>query len=503
MNVPPAIGRSPYAEIGLFVQHATVKVLLKLADRLIADHGARIHLFVRGEAERAHYAALGEGRRWASVQDYDVPNRALTEPLGDERAIEQRARALEERLGITFGELLLAHRHLGRGFSPLGAGLPLAPRFAGLPAARVLHYYCVTLDFWLAQFRDKTLSLMLQGNKEAMVVARALGVPNRRLSVTRYKDFWYWSEDEYQRSPAIEAAYRGIVSAPPPDIERPYGANLHKRKSVDRRRRLWPTAVATGINLAHWGNWLLRRRHTPPNLTLSTALFYPWQRWAAFRGARRMLTARLADLDGRPFVYVPLQKEPEAAFQLRSPEYFFQHAMILSLARDVPAGVRIAVKENLAAIGQRPAGFYRQLARLPNVVLLDPDEPGIACARKSDATCVIVGTAGLEAALLGKPVITYGRHGNYNFLPHVMTVTDEAQLKPYLGRIFRSAVDLDRARADGARMLAALVAVSFDAGNALTGGSDEAEGDRVAALAAAALDQTFGRHAPRQDRAAE
>jgi hypothetical protein len=455
------------ANVGILVQHQTAPVLLALGDLLRARSGSAVHLFVRGEREREHFAGLNAAGRWASVTDCNVMPKALALPVADEAATVARARDLERRLGRTINELVLTHRHFGRGFSPLAVGLAESPLYRAVSYPAMLQAYCETLEFWIEQLAAKRIDLLLQGNTEALAAAGALAIIHRRLNVGRYRDLCYWTADEFQSSPELEAAYRRIAKAPPPDIDQPYGANIRKRRFIARRRSAWLSAQDSLRNGLRWAKWRLRGRDPAQAQELRSALLLPWQRWSALRAAKRLMSVRLADLAGRPFIYAPLQKEPEAAFQARSPEYFSQHGMILSLARDAPAGVLIAVKENLPSIGQRPRDFYRQLRQLRNVVLLDPDESGITCARAAAATAVIVGTGGLEAAVYGKPVITYGRHGLYNFLPHVMTVTDEAQLKGYMSRIFGGAIDPVRAADDGARFLAALVAVSFDTGAAL------------------------------------
>lgn len=64
--------------------------------------------------------------------------------------------------------------------------------------------------------------------------------------------------------------------------------------------------------------------------------------------------------------------------------------------------------------------------------------------------------------MLGKPVITFGRHNQYNILDHVFTVTDETRLKDYLRQALDPAFDRAKARRDGARYLEATKAISFD-----------------------------------------
>jgi hypothetical protein len=71
---------------------------------------------------------------------------------------------------------------------------------------------------------------------------------------------------------------------------------------------------------------------------------------------------------------------------------------------------------------------------------------------------------GLEAAVLGRPVIAFGRHNHYDLLGHVHVPESLADLRPILDRALDPAFDADAARADAARLIAAIKAVSFDFG---------------------------------------
>ena len=159
------------------------------------------------------------------------------------------------------------------------------------------------------------------------------------------------------------------------------------------------------------------------NLRYFARMYRDWRRLG------RLATTRLADLDKTPFVFYPLHLEPEMALQGLSPEYFYQLSLIAAVSRDLPAGVLLAVKEAFGAVGRRPADFYGQIAEFKNVVMLHPLELGVDCVRRAAAVVTICGTAGFEAAVMGRPVVAFGRHNVYNFLPHVTPVTDEARLQ--------------------------------------------------------------------------
>jgi len=64
--------------------------------------------------------------------------------------------------------------------------------------------------------------------------------------------------------------------------------------------------------------------------------------------------------------------------------------------------------------------------------------------------------------VLGKPVITFGRHNLYNILSHVRVIRREEDLGPALRWALSSEFDAARAKADGQRYLHALRSHAFD-----------------------------------------
>ena len=171
---------------------------------------------------------------------------------------------------------------------------------------------------------------------------------------------------------------------------------------------------------------------------------------------------RLSDMGNSKFVYYPLHTEPETALQTLSPEYFYQLSCIAALSRDLPAGTVLAVKDTLAAIGRRPRDFYAQILEFKNVVLLDVREFGLEVAKKSSAVATITGTGGFEAAVMGKPVISFGRHNLYNFLSHVRVINDETKLKEDLVWALKDDFDVKTAKIEGAKFLEGVKNISFN-----------------------------------------
>jgi hypothetical protein len=210
--------------------------------------------------------------------------------------------------------------------------------------------------------------------------------------------------------------------------------------------------------------WRLRGRQKARAYNYWEFISWPIRQYLGVLEVKRWFSTRLDDLKGKPFVYFPMHKEPEESYLLRSPEYFSQHAAIASLSRSLPAGTLLAVKENPYSIARRPRDFYKQISALKNVVLLDVNETGVECVRRANAIATITGSAGIEGAGMGKPIVLFSRHLPITMLRHVQTVTNEADLPKILRTVLSPDFDRAQAESDGQRFLKALADASFDLG---------------------------------------
>lgn len=134
-----------------------------------------------------------------------------------------------------------------------------------------------------------------------------------------------------------------------------------------------------------------------------------------------------------PTIVFVLEAEPSTAIVRQSPDFTNQHAAIVALSRDLPAGIRIAVLEHPDMPGRRPPNFHRQLRDLKNVLMLPPET---AIAAASDGSAAVAGIAGeglLGAALSGKPVIAFARNFAGRRLPNVHCVEDIGDLTAAIG----------------------------------------------------------------------
>lgn len=437
-------------------------LLTAVAGTLHERFGTRVHLFC-ASGQEARYYRERSGSVFASITVADVLYRTCAEPVADPQRVFAEARDNEAWLGVTINLLAISDRHLGRGYALGGFKHPRSVMSQRTDYVQMVNAHNAAIAFWRRQIAETEADLLINCGKIADAVAGAIGVPHRILAGSRYRNYYYWAANQFRENPALAVAYDRIDTPNDLGLLAPYESHLHMRQVFSRQDTLPGTLRAMAKRGAQQVYWRLRGYDKARGYYVMEDLSYMWRR---YRDARRLAAAAstpLAALAGQPFVYYPLHTEPETALQTLSPEYFYQLSAIAALSRDLPAGVLLAVKETLAAVGRRPTDFYAQILEFKNVVMLDTREYGLEVARAAAAVATITGTGGFEAAVMGRPVISFGRHNLYNVLPHVAVVTDELALARHL-RHALDGVDREQAKRDGARFLQAVVDTSFDLG---------------------------------------
>lgn len=154
--------------------------------------------------------------------------------------------------------------------------------------------------------------------------------------------------------------------------------------------------------------------------------------------ARRYLIDRIGN---RPYLFYPLHMEPEAALLVHGSYFEDQLQVVRNIARSLPIGWELAIKEHPVMRGLRPLSFYRALRSIPSVRLLPFATPTNEVVMGAQVVAVVSGTVGLEASAVGKPVLMFGefpwdyapgvrRAGKLDELPQRISELAEAELGP-------------------------------------------------------------------------
>jgi hypothetical protein len=116
-----------------------------------------------------------------------------------------------------------------------------------------------------------------------------------------------------------------------------------------------------------------------------------------------------------PYIYVALHFQPERTTSSLGGVFGDQFLLVDLLARSIPPGWRVYVKEHPSQFyppfgGERcrHADFYRDLQSCPNVHLVSLKMSTFELLDHSRAVATVTGTAGFEAVVRGKPALITG-----------------------------------------------------------------------------------------------
>ena len=281
------------------------------------------------------------------------------------------------------------------------------------------------------------------GDYLSYLFAKARGIPYLNLRPTRVDNCIYaggsmreWSEsfvrkyhDKSGFTPSGEAVeqatdylttvqqtharYEGIIQAAgmPPQTSRP-----SRRSKLSLVKRFFEMAI---IDLGKFfsNDW---NRHRPG--MLESYWFLKIQR--PMRARRIKWTFRNVyvyekDLPNLDYAFFPLHAEPEMQINVHNSRYLNQIEAVRCVAASLPVGMKLLVKEHPWTIGRRTVGYYRKLLEIPNVRLVAPEVESRPLITHARLMAMISGSIALEAAMVGKPVVTLGT-ALFNILPSTM-----------------------------------------------------------------------------------
>ena len=149
--------------------------------------------------------------------------------------------------------------------------------------------------------------------------------------------------------------------------------------------------------------------------------------------ARRMFFKQIISYQSIPddinnWFYFPLHVQPEYTTMVCGTNCIDQIGTLISLSNSLSISQGIIVKEHPGMIGRRNMNYYQTIKDIPNVRFVNPKTSPFEIIKRTKATITINGTAGMEATLLGKPVVTLG-NVNYNSYKNVLSLKNTPRAK--------------------------------------------------------------------------
>ena len=128
------------------------------------------------------------------------------------------------------------------------------------------------------------------------------------------------------------------------------------------------------------------------------------KRWFCVKKIKNLFNE---DLTSQPFYLYPLHYHPESSTSILA-KFYDEYNLIRNLAFSLPHGKFLVVKDHISATGYEGLEFYKEILKLPNVKLANPNLNSKELIKKSLGVFTLTSTVGYEAVLMNKPVIVFG-----------------------------------------------------------------------------------------------
>jgi hypothetical protein len=200
-------------------------------------------------------------------------------------------------------------------------------------------------------------------------------------------------------------------------------------KSAYRRLRL--RGVVTGHSLTHYDAW----GRTKLTVRRAVNSFY-MRRLCRYDG--------MDDIPGR-IAFYGLHVQPENSIDVLGPFVSDQLKLIKDIRRSLPFDTTLIVKEHPNFLGMKSPGFFREVRKIPNVLLIRHDVPTFELYDRVDLVLTVSGTTAYEAGMLGIPAITFSPmyFGGLSSVRHCSSVTELKDLAVELLDHFSRDYDAD------------------------------------------------------------
>ncbi len=283
------------------------------------------------------------------------------------------------------------------------------------------------------------------GEYLAYLIAKSRSIQFLNLRPTRIKNYFYAGEDVHEPSDHLEEVYRGISSGvasgdsmkavtayleeirsthamyegviPPPVNSAKVAGKTLTRKIVSAAKTI-PTKFKSYYDYNH-GDFRFDNHYTGTFAPIWFKRMEKPLRIKHINGYLKNIYINKKSLSSINYTFYPLHKEPEVTLLVYSRPYMNQIEVIRNIARSLPVGMKLIVKEHPAAIGYRKRSYYRKIISIPNVLLAAPEITSRDLINNADMISIISGSIGLEALMMKKPVIHFG-NVPFSFLPDSM-----------------------------------------------------------------------------------
>lgn len=437
------------------------KYMVSLLRTLKKKYGSKIIIVSRYKEDAQYYKKMGlaDYVHATSEVKYQIPV-----GMSDEDVFE-RGREIERVYDTTL------HHHLAdyRFFNTASSRSPRTRIQKRSRYPDLIYNLCQGYDFYEKIIDQYKVTFVMGAIRQLDSVAAKNKLPSWHLFYTLYLDTMLWTDRYLPDVSYLGNLWENAKNSHKTELVArdlsPPAFHLHIRQKTLRATN-WP--VALWNSFLHSLRWMYGYYRGYDKIAHYGASLYERTRHNIYRvwtwiSLKKLKLISIPDLKGKKFIFYPMQLEPETLQTIWSPEYFDQVSIIQQLAKELPPGFYLAVKEHVPAIGNRSIDLYKTIMHMPNVLFIDPRERALDIIHHAQAVATLAGRTGFEALIAGIPVIGIARRAWYEFIPHFYKVDNLATIKETLKKVLTITPEEKKAfRQDGLLLLKVLDDITFD-----------------------------------------
>lgn len=150
----------------------------------------------------------------------------------------------------------------------------------------------------------------------------------------------------------------------------------------------------------------LRYTEDRTNFSVSSAVVHLFRNVLARRALSNVRVTEMPP--DTPFVLFGFHMQPESSIDVWAPFFSNQQWVVELLSRCIPPTHTLMIKVHKSDVANYSQAQLKQMCAVPGVQLVAPSADTRSFIERADLLVAIQGTMGLEAALIGKPVIMLG-----------------------------------------------------------------------------------------------
>ena len=417
------------SKVVIFIASEQKGFLIALADILERVHGLNTVIVARDIHVKNLVKKLLPNRK------NDIVFSDVKVCIDESRAIDE-AKSIEKKYNINIAMLLSEDRSFGQGYLTNIEKIPDIIRASWPHQKKLVHFL---KDF---KKKEKILTnvkfvIQMWPTKTVTTITKSLGVKSFSFVAIKYGDRMFWSDNDYITSSRyIDNLEKFLKKSQLSAVDYMIDSDADNfNKSV---KYTYKDAIKqiTSIVFNDTKNWVRKKQKKNS---------YHYLGWipSVLRKVSNynyILSKSVTpdDLSGYKVVYFALHLEPEVALLNFSPEFNNSMEAIIWISKSIPADYVLVVKEQVLGYGVRSNWYYKQLIKMPNVVLSHPDVHSWDWIKSSKIVSTITGTVGQEAVHFERPVVSFGKHQIINYLPTVYYVSNYIETNKAINHIIRN-----------------------------------------------------------------